>query len=556
MDEINEKAIKDIINYYDRLKDEESESPAGEDEPPAELQERVPVLVELIEEKVSAADEESSDADEPDEETSEDTGGDSQADASRESDVTKDEKDGEEGSEDEEPLEPESESENKSESKSDEAQESEKSTRKKETLARGEGKITVIDSLTDYEEDEDYHFRKKQIAAISIITLLIASAVVLFVTVDTGIIGTYKQNFSKNASIVFSKMGIELPSKSSDDTQTEEGDVKEAEKYKVSADSTVTVPLEKAGSSEFSIYKSGIVCANSNFLALIDNSRNTVWENTTTIVSPILKTAGNYILIAEKNGKKICLYNDRKLVYEVDTDDNILTCNLSANGDVVAITDKSSYKGAVVVFNKEGNQIFAWSSGSDNIISADISASSRRVAVALLNTDEQVKSMVQFFDINKTESYAQVIFEDTILFNIDFTGDTIDAFGDNCIAGITSSGSLIYDKRFENAEFVHYAVDEKGNKILLFDNSNIPLINIYNSSAVLKYQLSSDELPDFVDIYGNYIIYNNGRDIIYGRPGSSRLAKFTASMDIKDLKMLDKDEFFVVYSNSIEIVGM
>jgi hypothetical protein len=72
----------------------------------------------------------------------------------------------------------------------------------------------------------------------------------------------------------------------------------------------------------------------------------------------------------------------------------------------------------------------------------------------------------------------------------------------------------------------------------------------------LKYQLTSDEIPDFVDIYGNYIVYNSGRDIIYGKPGSKQLAKFTASMDIKELLMLGKNIVVAVYSNSIEIVRM
>jgi hypothetical protein len=590
IDEINEKAIKDIIDFYDRKKDEEendnsdkkpteepndkSEKSEEPEKSEAALQSETknqenfdndaPELVELIaeaqkekEKKVSPIVEQISDAPKPDadensnaekEEKNEET--DNSSENPPEASDDEDDKKSEDTEENVEQAKSDDESENSEDEKSDKDDENEDEKEESEKSLAALNELD-LDELDD--ESDEFHFSKKQIVTISIVTLIVMAIVVVFVTVDTGYIGNYKRNFTKNATAILAKVGIEI---NTDDTQTKEGDVKEAERYAVSGKETITIPLEKAGDSVYAKYKNGIICANTNYMTLIDTSGNTVWEDTTTIVDPILKTAGNYILAAENGGKKICLYNDKKLVYEVETEDNILSCNLSSNGDVVAITDKSSYKGAVVVYNKEGNQIFAWSSGSDNIISADISASSRRVAVSLLNTDDQVKSTVQFFDIKKTESYAQVIFEDTILFDIDFTGDTISAFGDNCIAGVTSSGEVLYDKRFDNADFVHYGVDDKGNKILLFDDSNIPLINIYSSSALLKYQLTSDEIPDFVDIYGNYIVYNSGRDIIYGKPGSKQLAKFTASMDIKELLMLGKNIVVAVYSNSIEIVRM
>ncbi|MCI5605075.1 MAG: DUF5711 family protein [Clostridia bacterium] len=590
MDEINEKGINDIINYYENKKDDNE----AEKEIQKEAEEETPGLVELIEEaqkeknslpiveKISETSDTPDNADISDTEPEKEAGDNPESEISTADTLTEDEtdKDGtekasEENSENKELSESEQQSENKEpsedeqQSENKEPSENEQQGENTDTEASQESDTEITDDdkskselafaelgdldYTDYDDKDDYHFSKKQIAVISLVTLIIMAVVVVFVTTDTGVIGSYKHNFSKNAAILLSKIGIEFKN---DDTETEKGDVKEAERYNKSVKDTITIPLERAGNSVFSKYKGGIVCANTNYLTFISNSGDIVWENTTTIVDPILKTAGNYILISEKGGKKICLYNDRKLVYEVDTEDNILTCNLSSNGDVVAITDKSSYKGSVVVYNKEGNQIFAWSSGSDNIISADISASSRRVAVGLLNTDAQVKTTMQFFDINKTESYAQVIFEDTILFDIDFAGDTVNAFGDNCIAGVTSSGGVLYDKRFDNAEFVHYGVDEKGNKILLFDDSNIPLINIYSSNASLKHQLSSDEIPDFVDIYGNYILFNSGRDIIYGKSGSRQMAKFTATMDIKALMLLDKNIVAAVYSNSIEIVRM
>ena len=45
-------------------------------------------------------------------------------------------------------------------------------------------------------------------------------------------------------------------------------------------------------------------------------------------------------------------------------------------------------------------------------------------------------------------------------------------------------------------------------------------------------------------------------DILYGKIGGKQMAKFTASMDIREMMLMDKNTVAVVYSNSIELVRM
>lgn len=537
MDEINEKAIKEIIDYYDSLNEVHKT-----EEETATQEEEAPALVDIIQEAHSRKEKKEAAAAEAEAEVEAEIETETNSEAETAEEVNA--FDTEEAEDDFE----ETESEAQTEEAVEESSEKSDNEADKEELSLTETTVTISSDEEDGEKEKKKNKKSKR--RIITGTLILMVIVVLLVTVDTGFIGAYKRNVSKNVTIILNFFGIDIHRS---DTSVSDN-AKNTQKYKTSVKNTVTVPMEAAGQSEFIGFKGNIVSAHTNYMSLIGSDGSTIWENTTTIVNPMLKTAGNYLLLAEKGGRKICLYNDSKLVYEIDTEDNILNCSVSSNGDVVAVTDKASYKGAAVVFNREGKQIFAWSSGSDNIISADISPTSRRVAVSLLNTDDKVRSAVQLFNINEEESYAQVIFEDTIIFDTEFNGDTLSVFGDNCIAGIYAQGELIYDKRFDDVEFVHYGTDEEGNKILLFDNTNIPLINVYNQNASLKHQLSPEELPDFVDIWGKYIVYNSGRNIIYGKAGKSRLEKYTASMDIKNLMLIDDNTLVIVYSNNIEIV--
>ena len=194
--------------------------------------------------------------------------------------------------------------------------------------------------------------------------------VIAFITIDTGIIGNYKNNFSNNISKVFK-------TSKTDKNQLPDPTQKPDEQYNTEIKSNEIVSFEGANETEFVPYKNGVVCAKMNHMSYIDGTGTVVWEIDTAIVDPILKVDGNYILIAEKGRNKICLYIDNKLQYDVDDPDTVMSAELSSNGDVVVVTDKSSYRGGISVYNKSGEQIFSWASGSDAVICADISAASR-----------------------------------------------------------------------------------------------------------------------------------------------------------------------------------
>ena len=415
----------------------------------------------------------------------------------------------------------------------------------------------VPEDYKDYYETEDdsgeivFEEDKKNTRKGIIVGIIVGIlAIIAFITIDSGIIGNYKNNFANNFSRIFANFKT--------DNQVEE--IKPTPKpdaqYNTEVSGSVIVSLGDVNDTEFEPYNNGVLCASMNHLSFVDSTGNTVWETDTAIVDPIIDANGSYILLAEKGRNKICLYNDKKLVYDVDDPDNIMAAKVSSSGDVIAVTDKSSYKGGISVYNKSGAQIFSWASGSDTVISVDISSASRRVAVSLLNTDVTAKSTIQLFDVNKTESYAKTDIDDTVIFDMEFTGDTLSAFGDNRIVGISSGGKIIYDNTFENAQLTHSAIDDKGNKLLSLDDNNIPMLNMYSKNGALKTSVTLTGVTDFIDINDKDVLYNIGRDVYFGRINSKNMTKYTATMDIKDLLIISDNTFVIVYSNSFEVVNI
>ncbi len=394
----------------------------------------------------------------------------------------------------EEPVSEEADEEPEDELALEEADE-ENSSEEEKTLSNNVNYDDDID-YPDYETDvgffDDLKIGDHKGIIIGVIIGIIV--VIAFIMIDTGIIGNYKNNFSNNISKVFK-------TSKTDKNQLPDPTQKPDEQYNTEIKSNEIVSF-----------------------------------------------------VAEKGRNKICLYIDNKLQYDVDDPDTVMSAELSSNGDVVVVTDKSSYRGGISVYNKSGEQIFSWASGSDAVICADISAASRSVAVALLNSDVTAKTTVQLFNVNETESYAKIEMPDTVVYELQFVGDKVNAFGDNRVTGISSSGKIVYDNDFSNVQLTHSAIDSNGNKLLAFDDGNIPMLNLYSKNGFLKNSTTLIGVTDFIDINKKYILYNIGRDIYFGKTNSKVMSKYTAAMDIKNLIIVSDTTFVVIYSNSLEVV--
>ncbi len=384
----------------------------------------------------------------------------------------------------------------------------------------------------------------------AVIILLISVFLLIFCFADTGVIGRYKKNLMINLREIGETLGF--ISEDDVDVQISEVDVWEGIGSTLEQDSKM-IPFENASLSEIALGNSGIVVAKSNYLAIFNKSGNTVWDTQTSVIEPILKTEGEYILLAEKGGNRVCLYQDEHILFSVDSPNEILTAGLSANGDIVLVTKKEFYKNAVLVYNKNGEQVFSWSSGTDTIIHADISASTRRIAVSLINTDERVKSYIMLFDINKSEAYHTVEFTESIVFNVRFVGETLNLTADNRLTGLKVNGDVEWDKVFEDSVLMLSSSDIEGNKAIISENENLPQLIVYEPNGKKKHTVKLDSLPDFLDIRKNNVLYNSERIVVFGRP--DKLDRFIASMDIMGLKIIDDNSFVIVYNNSLEFVS-
>ena len=316
------------------------------------------------------------------------------------------------------------------------------------------------------------------------------------------------------------------------------------------------LPFEEASTSSYSVYANGIAAAKPNRFIYMDSEGNTVWDVISPINEPVIKTSGDYALIAEENGSKFCLYVKDKPVYTAEAEGDIISASISSSGEAALVVEKAYYGGSVEIYNRSGERVFVWNSGSGSVMSASISPRSRTVAAAVMNTSEQVKSSVLLFDINQTESYARQDFDNCAVFSVEFIGEDLHVTGDNRVLCMDTKGQIEWTAEYAEGELCRTAKDTEGDTVALLELSNAPQFCYYTKNGRQLYTYAPDQLADYLALSEETIIFNNGRDILMYDFGSGDIRSYTAAMDVYGLYIMGGDHCALIYSNSIEFIEL
>ena len=415
--------------------------------------------------------------------------------------------------------------------------------------------------------------KKKILIALSVVVVIAAiiSGLYIYSGYSFSFIETYKKNFSDNIMNLKIQYEMRKEQKKTEEAQNpseeqseEIFDIPEQEEVDSVTINYTDLPqkfvptaepiaLKTAPNARFENYAGGMLCVDESSTVLYNKEGKVEWSIPVQMSSPVLKVSGSYILLFEQNGKKVLLYDGKKQLFQIETDEKILTGNLSSNGDCAIITEKVYYKGAVIVFNKSGQEIYSRSFGKNSALSVAIS-DSRRLCVSLLATGEKISSQIVFLDINKTNEDVTVNYDDLIIFALDFAGNTLHAFAANHLLALNDSGKQLWNYDYSQKTLNYYADDGSDIRLMLFNTNNSAELCVVTAGGKEKQKIKEDILPDFCDISDGLILYNGGRSLYLTRSNGTPLAKYAASRDMKNAYFINSDNILVVYNSSIEFL--
>lgn len=220
--------------------------------------------------------------------------------------------------------------------------------------------------------------------------------------------------------------------------------------------------------------KSGAGILTDTSLLLIDANGAETMRRSHTYARPLLKTSGDYMLLAELGGTRFQLETRKETIFSGTTDNAIRSAAVSPDGLVAVVTASTkSYLSELLIFDKAGKEIFHWYSAE--LMAADVALrrDGKQVAVIGLSTEKgAMKSTLLVLDVKTGEKDPIASYSGTevMLFDVSFLTD-----GRVAAVGDTAAWLFSPDKEnpacatvsFEDRELLGYAVGENGLAVAL-----------------------------------------------------------------------------------------
>ncbi len=254
--------------------------------------------------------------------------------------------------------------------------------------------------------------------------------------------------------------------------------------------------------------------------------------------SPYLTSRGNYVLIADKGGRKAYLFHgaEQEMLFELP--ESIISASVNSKGCCVFVTKGESHKCSVSVLDQKGEEKFRWNSGGLYVLDADISDNSRDIAVSALNTSSGVlSSNIILFSIDKETPFTNDSFEDELFAAVRYSGTTLYCIGENKAYIYNGYGKQTGVVDYADRELLSY--NTGGDALaLVFAGSGLSIgasdVETYNVKGEMLGQFHSVQEAAFLDCRGGRIAVGSGRMVSILNTKCKEEFQISLDMDLLD----------------------
>lgn len=330
-----------------------------------------------------------------------------------------------------------------------------------------------------------------------------------------------------------------------------------------------SIEIEDGNNADICAFNKYIGILSKNIFTIYDETGSKSKELTVDISKPIFTSNNKYLVIAENNGKKVYLIEDKEILWDRDIEGNIEQVTINKNGYVAVTIVDTSYKTVIQLFDNQGNSLFKRFLATTRAVATSISDDNKYLAIAQVDTSgTKVQSNIQVMSIdeakNNNENAKQKEYsveEGELITNIKFqeknkllcmytdkikviktdeTEETLQEFKDKKISFATI-----------NLSNASATIEEKSSGIFTADtvvnimNSENKNISLYNADAISKEIFTS----------GSIIALNMGSEVDFVNQGGWLVKKYMAEQEISKLVMSESIAG-IIYRDKIEIITL
>ena len=275
--------------------------------------------------------------------------------------------------------------------------------------------------------------------------------------------------------------------------------------------------------------------------------------------SPHADIRGDYMVLYDKGGKNVALYNGTHRCFTYESEQAIKKAKVNKDGDVLLLTDEVGYNFGISVLSPKGIVEYIWKIGDVYIIDADISPDGKKIGAAAISTETGViQETIIFADIVKEEETARVVTGNSVPVAIKFadSGSAI-VVSDNKAGGYLTNGVVKWSMGYGNRLLDAFEIDNSGNTVLAFRGiQNNTGIEMYTKNGSITGDYYSESEVKALSVNGRHIaLYEEGKVSLINYSG-----KETASVETKkeyaDILITDSKDIVLIGESSIDLLPM
>ena len=335
----------------------------------------------------------------------------------------------------------------------------------------------------------------------------------------------------------------------------------------VMQDKVATIELKEEQNNIYAFNKY-IGVLNKTKLNIYNQNGSTEAELEIQISNPLFNSANRFLAIAENQGQKFYLIEDKETKWEAEVEGNIEQINVNKNGYVAVTITGTSYKTVVAVYSPEGKELFKTYLSSTRATDITISNDNKYLAIAEVDTSGTIiKSSIKIISIEKARTdptnSVEKTYEgenDKLITNIQYQDknklicmytDKITIIEDDQETNLVDNK----DKKviFQSVELTNNAVSvEEQSSGLFTANSQVNIVNVDNKQTKTY---TAESVTKEIITYGNKIALNLGTEVEFINTDGWLIKRYVANQEITKIVMSD-NMAGIIYRDKIEIVNL
>ena len=335
----------------------------------------------------------------------------------------------------------------------------------------------------------------------------------------------------------------------------------------VMQDKVATIELKEEQNNIYAFNKY-IGVLNKTKLNIYNQNGSTEAELEIQISNPLFNSANRFLAIAENQGQKFYLIEDKETKWEAEVEGNIEQINVNKNGYVAVAITGTSYKTVIAVYSPEGKELFKTYLSSTRATDITISNDNKYLAIAEVDTSGTIiKSSIKVISIEKARTdptnSVEKTYEgenDKLITNIQYQDKNklICMYTDKITIIEDDQETNLIDNKdkkviFQSVELTNNAVSvEEQSSGLFTANSQVNIINVDNKQTKTY---TAESVTKEIITYGNKIALNLGTEVEFISTDGWLIKRYVANQEITKIVMSD-NMAGIIYRDKIEIVNL